>query len=240
MEKTILYYSNNCPHSKKVVRFIKEHIPSLFNDMQIVNVDNIQNPEPIPKFIDRIPMLEIIHNNQRKVYADNNLRKWLIQTAKQQQQQQNIGPPQPSSKQHSEMTDPREANQAGLMEWSPSDFLTSSGLSDSYSAFNPKDDKSNYKSCSDKFVSINSNIDNIGINNGIIQPQINNNNNNYDYNQSNREIEKQKKFEEDFAMKEMERKELNPKKPNQGNTTMDAEAFNKMWMEKQRASQSQM
>lgn len=257
MERKVLYYTNKCPHSRKVIRFINEHIKPLMDELELVDINDKQNPDPIPRFVDRIPLLLIVHNGNQKLFADQKLREWLLGLAKRLQAGNNsdrnnqrppsgnngdVGIPQPAGGARPEMTDPRHANGNGLMEWSSSELLTSSGFSDSYSAFNPKDDGSQYQSCSDKFVSINGvgggvGDGNTGMGQPLVQPQLDNGDA-HDYNQSNRQAEKEKMFQEDLAMKEAERRSSEPKRPNNNGQAFDPESFNKMWVEKNRGSQA--
>lgn len=241
MERKVLYYSENCKHSRKVNVFIMQHIKPLVKELDLIDINDKRNPDPIPRFVDRIPMLVINHDGNQKILADQELRQWLLGLAKKFQgggatrsdgrPPSDVGFPQPAGGARPETTDPRQASGNGLMEWSSSELLSSSGFSDSYSAFNPNDDESQYQSCSDKFSSINSASN--------VNKQLDNGDY-HDYNEGNRKKEKEQKFQEDLAMKEFERQRTEPKRPNTSGATFDPEDFNKMWAEKNRQSQARM
>jgi hypothetical protein len=248
MERKILYFTDKCQFSRKVISFIHQRIPQLLKDVELVDIYDKQNPEPIPRYVDRIPLLAIGYNNNVRVFTDQKLREWLIEVAKRSDgsnRPNDVGVPQPagglkSQNNQQQMTDPREMN-SGLMEWNSSELLTSGGFSDSYSSFNPKDDGSEYQSCSNKFVSIN-NVDGMGKPLVMPPPPENNNSNNdnHDYNQTNRQKEKETKFQEDLAMMEAKRKATEPRKPDPKSQTFDNESFNKMWAQKNQRNHASM
>lgn len=71
----LLIYSNKCPHSNSLKKF------DLFNKINKLNIDEPENINHIPNYIDSVPILVIKENNNMSLLKEENLLNWFIKNS---------------------------------------------------------------------------------------------------------------------------------------------------------------
>ena len=71
MDKNIIFYSNHCPHSKRVIKMLNEEKIGTNLVRVCIDVGNIR----IPSFITSVPTIYLTRNKQ--ILTDNRLEQWL-------------------------------------------------------------------------------------------------------------------------------------------------------------------
>ena len=251
-QPNILFFSQNCQHSKKLLaKVINTH---LYNMLQKVSVDDPQTRSRLPKFVSSVPMIYLSqpHPSFQNPLKEQELSMWLEQQISQFQQQNQ--PPQPQFQQQNrnppqyqqqgqppqyqsqppppqQTLQPQQNPQPGVgdnsMGFEPFNFMEmKSGIaSDNYSLFF-KDDASSAQMNNNLFPHTYETIG--GMNNSMPQQQQQQQPQQQNGGSAPRNSLKQEKFEQELAMKKAMRD------MDAGNTPgrkMDGvpENFNQMW-----------
>lgn len=245
-QPNILFFSQNCQHSKKLIAKIIN--TPMYSALQKVSVDDPQTRMKLPKWVTCVPLIYLSqpHPTFQNPLKDQELWMWIEQQVSQfqqqnqppqpqfqqqnrnppQYQQQGQGLPQPSPQQQLQ---PQQNPQPGVgdnsMGFEPYNFMEMKGgiASDNYSLFF-KDDASSAQS-SNPFPHTYETIG--GMNNSVPQQQMPQGGGGGMTGGSRNSL-KQEKFEQELAMKKAMRDMDN------GNTQarkMDGvpENFNQMW-----------
>lgn len=83
-QKKFLFYSNNCPHSKRLLHRLQQ--TSLLNTIQLINIDDPR--VKLPQFLNSVPTLFLAAES--KVLADAQLFQWVEQQLVASQKSQNL------------------------------------------------------------------------------------------------------------------------------------------------------
>ena len=249
-QPNILFFSQNCQHSKKLLAKIIN--TPLYNMLQKVSVDDPQTRSRLPKWVSCVPMIYLAqpHPTFQNPLKEQELWMWLEQQISQFQQQNQ--PPQPQFQQQNrnppqyqqqgqppqyqaqpppqQTLQPQQNPQPGVgdnsMGFEPFNFMEmKSGIaSDNYSLFF-KDDASSAQMNNNLFPHTYETIG--GMNNSMPQqqqqqPQQQNGGG------GSRNSLKQDKFEQDFAMKKAMR-DMDAGNPPARKMDGVPENFNQMW-----------
>ena len=242
-QQNILFFSQNCQHSKKLLAKIIN--TPLYNMLQKVSVDDPQTRSRLPKWVSCVPMIYLAqpHPTFQNPLKEQDLWMWIEQQVSQFQQQNQ--PPQPQFQQQNrnppqyqqqgqqlppqQQLQPQQNPQPGVgdnsMGFEPFNFMEmKSGIaSDNYSLFF-KDDASSAQMNNNLFPHTYETIG--GMNNSMPpqqQQQISSGNTG-----GSRNSLKQEKFEQEFAMKKAMR-DMDAGNPPARKMDGVPENFNQMW-----------
>ena len=218
-QPNILFFSQNCQHSKKLIAKIIN--TPLYNNLQKVSIDDPQTRARLPKWVTCVPLIYLAnpHPSFKNPLYNNELWAWVEQQSSQppqqqlQQQtpQQFQQPPQQQTpqqfqqqlKQQPSQLQQQQQQQQQFDGFQPYNFSEMKGgiASDNYSVFN-KDDNNN--SSLDSFFP--HTYETIGNMSQAMTPFNNNSGGGGNMNQNqgqgpSRSSLKQEKFDQDFAMK---------------------------------------
>lgn len=247
-QSNILFFSQNCQHSKKLISKIMN--TPIYNGLQKVCVDDPQTRARLPKWVTCVPLIYLAqpHPSYQNPLKERDLWMWLEQQLSQFQQSQQ--PPQQQFQQQNQQQNnmrqqqpqqqlqPQQNPTPGMgdnsMGFEPYNGLEMKGgiASDNYSLFF-KDD-SNGAQNSSLFQHTYETIGGSG-------PQMMQNNNRQQQQQFSQPVDansrsslKQDKFEQEFAMKkamrDMDQSTAQPNRKMEG----VPQNFNEMWESQQR------
>jgi hypothetical protein len=207
-QQNILFFSQNCQYSKKLIAKII-NLP-IYNNFQKICVDDPQTRSRLPKWVTCVPLIYLAqpHPSFQNPLKDNELWMWVEQLVSAQQQQQQPPQPvqfQPQTQQQLPPPQQQQQQQNSFGGIEPYNFAEMRGgiSSDTYSLFNSENNGSSlFPHTYETVGGLSQNMGNGGGN-------MNNNNNVGGGGTSNmmgnggtsRSSMKQEKFDQDFAMK---------------------------------------
>lgn len=251
MSQNILFFSQNCQYSKKLIAKIIN--TPLYGSLQKVCVDDPQTRTKLPKWVNCVPMIYLAQNNTsfQNPLRDPEIWMWIENQISQtqvkqqppqqqfQQQQQNMNQNPPPSNQQNQQP---QSIGGDSMGFEPFNSLEMKGgiASDNYSMFSTNDDTMFLHS-----------YETIGGGKGPNQPPPqppsgqyqtpsgtlggggNGDGNGFNQNQSDsRSSQKQEKFEQELAMKRALR-DQDATAPQQKKMDGVPQNFNQMWEQQQ-------
>jgi hypothetical protein len=247
MSQNILFFSQNCQYSKKLIAKIIN--TPLYGSLQKVCVDDPQTRTKLPKWVNCVPMIYLAQNNTsfQNPLRDPEIWMWIENQISQtqvkqqppqqqfQQQQQNMNQNPPPSNQQNQHP---QAIGGDSMGFEPFNSLEMKGgiASDNYSMFSTNDDTMFLHS-----------YETIGGGKGPNQPPppppsgqyqtpsgtLGGGGNGFNQNQSDsRSSQKQEKFEQELAMKRALR-DQDATAPQQKKMDGVPQNFNQMWEQQQ-------
>jgi hypothetical protein len=241
-QPNILFFSEHCPHSKKLISKIVNN--PIYNLLQKICIDKIERSR-IPKWIVSVPMIYLSqpHPSFQNPLKEQELWMWIEQQISQYQQQnqppqpqfqqQNRNPPQyqqqgqqPPQQQLQPQQNPQPVGD-NSMGFEPFNFMEmKSGIaSDNYSLFF-KDDASSAQMNNNLFPHTYETIG--GMNNSMPSQQQQQQQQPSGNTGGSRNSLKQDKFEQDFAMKKAMR-DMDAGNPPGRKMEGVPENFNQMW-----------
>ena len=247
MSQNILFFSQNCQHSKKLLAKIIN--TPLYGSLQKVCVDDPQTRSRLPKWVTCVPLIYLAqaHPNFQNPLKDNDINMWVesqisqMQTRNQPPQQQFQQQNQNLNQQQQQQQQPPTAQQQSLVQDSMGfeayNSLEMGGgiASDNYSMFSKEDSPVNNNLFPHSYETISGssfgsqNPQPRGSGNAFAPPQPSNNSNNLSSNTNDsRSSQKQDKFEQDLAMKKALRDQDSVPQTNR-KTDGVPQNFNQMW-----------
>ena len=247
MSQNILFFSQNCQHSKKLLAKIIN--TPLYGSLQKVCVDDPQTRSRLPKWVTCVPLIYLAqaHPSFQNPLKDNDINMWVesqisqMQTRNQPPQQQFQQQNQNLNQQQQQQQQPPTAQQQSLVQDSMGfeayNSLEMGGgiASDNYSMFSKEDSPVNNNLFPHSYETISGssfgsqNPQPRGSGNAFAPPQPSNNSNNLSSNTNDsRSSQKQDKFEQDLAMKKALRDQDSVPQTNR-KTDGVPQNFNQMW-----------
>ena len=247
MSQNILFFSQNCQHSKKLLAKIIN--TPLYGSLQKVCVDDPQTRSRLPKWVTCVPLIYLAqaHPSFQNPLKDNDINMWVesqisqMQTRNQPPQQQFQQQNQNLNQQQQQQQQPPTAQQQSLVQDSMGfeayNSLEMGGgiASDNYSMFSKEDSPVNNNLFPHSYETISGssfgsqNPQPRGSGNAFAPPQPSNNSNNLSSNTNDsRSSQKQDKFEQDLAMKKALRDQDSVPQTNR-KTEGVPQNFNQMW-----------
>lgn len=246
MSQNILFFSQNCQHSKKLLAKIIN--TPLYGNLQKVCVDDPQTRSRLPKWVTCVPLIYLAqaHPTFQNPLKDNDINMW-IESQISQMQSRNQPPQQQFQQQNQNLNQqqqqqqPPTAQQQSLVQdtmgFEAYNSLEMGGgiASDNYSMFSNEDSPVNNNLFPHSYETISGssfgsqNPQPKGSGNAFAPPQQSNNSNNLSSNSNDsRSSQKQDKFEQDLAMKKALRDQDSVPQTNR-KTDGVPQNFNQMW-----------
>lgn len=248
MSQNILFFSQNCQHSKKLLAKIIN--TPLYGSLQKVCVDDPQTRSRLPKWVTCVPLVYLAqaHPNFQNPLKDNNINMWVEsqisqmqarnQPPQQQFQQQNQSLNNQQQQQSNQQQAPTPQQQSLVQDTMGFEAYNSLEMgggisSDNYSMFSKEDTPANPNLFPHSYETISGssfgsqNPQPKGSGNAFAPPQPSNNNLSSNSNDS-RTSQKQDKFEQDLAMKKALRDQDSVPQTNR-KTDGVPQNFNQMW-----------
>ena len=252
MSQNILFFSQNCQYSKKLLAKIIN--TPLYGSLQKVCVDDPQTRSRLPKWVTCVPLIYLAqaHPSFQNPLKDNDINMWVESQISQmqarnqppqqqfQQQNQNLNQQKQQSTQQSTQQPPTPQQQSlaqDSMGFEAYNSLEMGGgiASDNYSMFSKEDSSSNPNLFPHSYETISGssfgsqNPQPRGQGNAFAPPQPSNNSNNLSSNTNDsRSSQKQDKFEQELAMKKALRDQDSVPQTNR-KTDGVPQNFNQMW-----------